>query len=127
MDNGALSMDFERMTMEMLSATLSQYLDRPVVDMTGLKGAYQVNLHLAMADAMNMAAKMGAPVPMAGAPMARPGAPAGPNGSPGESASDPSGGALFASVQQLGLKLEPRKLPYDFLVVDHLEKAPTEN
>jgi uncharacterized protein (TIGR03435 family) len=30
-------------------------------------------------------------------------------------------------VQQLGLKLEPRKVPIDLIVIEHLEKAPTEN
>ena len=30
----------------------------------------------------------------------------------------------MASIQKLGLKLEPRKLPMELLVVDHIEKAP---
>jgi uncharacterized protein (TIGR03435 family) len=30
-------------------------------------------------------------------------------------------------VQQLGLTLEPRKAPVDVIVIDHLEKTPTEN
>jgi len=30
-------------------------------------------------------------------------------------------------VQQLGLKLEPRKSPLEIVVVDHLEKTPTED
>ena len=43
-------------------------------------------------------------------------------------ASDPSGsGSIMASIQSLGLKLEPRKLPLDLLVVDHIEKTPTAN
>jgi uncharacterized protein (TIGR03435 family) len=33
----------------------------------------------------------------------------------------------MASIQSLGLKLEPRKLPLDLLVVDHIEKTPTAN
>jgi uncharacterized protein (TIGR03435 family) len=40
--------------------------------------------------------------------------------------SDPTG-SVFKSVQQLGLKLEPRKTPLDLIVVDHAEKTPTEN
>ena len=35
---------------------------------------------------------------------------------------------LFTAVQeQLGLKLEPAKVPMDFLVIDTIEKVPAEN
>jgi hypothetical protein len=36
----------------------------------------------------------------------------------------PSGNSLLTAVQHLGLKLEPRKLPLDTVVVDHVEKTP---
>jgi uncharacterized protein (TIGR03435 family) len=34
---------------------------------------------------------------------------------------------LVAVQQQLGLKLEPKKGMVDILVVDHIERVPTEN
>ena len=35
---------------------------------------------------------------------------------------------IFTAVQeQLGLKLEPAKVPVDFLVIDHVDRVPTEN
>ncbi|MFZ0961971.1 MAG: TIGR03435 family protein, partial [Terriglobia bacterium] len=37
------------------------------------------------------------------------------------------GSTVFASVKKLGLKLEPRKAPVEQLVIDHVEKTPTEN
>ena len=118
MQNGVIHMEGEKMSMEMLTAMLSQYLDRPVVDQTELKGKYQMAVDIAMADAMRMASKFGVNVP--------PGTPGAPGAAAGE-ASDPSGSTLFSSVQALGLKLEPRKLPYEFIVVDKIEKTPTEN
>jgi uncharacterized protein (TIGR03435 family) len=44
-------------------------------------------------------------------------------------ASDPGGGgtSLADAVQSMGLKLESRKATVDQLIVDHIEKTPTEN
>jgi uncharacterized protein (TIGR03435 family) len=42
-------------------------------------------------------------------------------------ASDPASPSIFTAVQeQLGLRLEPLKVPADFLVIDHVER-PTPN
>ena len=37
------------------------------------------------------------------------------------------GDSLFSAVEKLGLKLDARKAPLDVLVIDQLEKEPTEN
>jgi uncharacterized protein (TIGR03435 family) len=66
-----------------------------------------------MADVMAIARAMGANVGAAG--------------SAGDTASEPSGNSIFASIQALGLKLEPRKGSIDTLIIDHIEKNPTEN
>jgi uncharacterized protein (TIGR03435 family) len=48
-------------------------------------------------------------------------------GAPGDAASDPSGGSIFQTVQNLGLKLEPKKAQVDLIVVDKGEKTPSDN
>jgi uncharacterized protein (TIGR03435 family) len=42
-------------------------------------------------------------------------------------ASDPSGVNIFKSVEKLGLKLEKGRASIAHLVVEHIEKTPTEN
>ncbi|MBZ5578170.1 MAG: TIGR03435 family protein [Acidobacteriia bacterium] len=121
--NGQMHMEISKMTMAQFADTLTPFVDRPVVDMTELKGNYQVSLDLAMEELLTMARAAGLGVPG----MAPPG-----GGQPGQqqpaaAASDPSGSSIFATVQQLGLKLDARKAPMDMIVVVHLEKAPTEN
>jgi len=114
-----MHMEFEKLTMERLVETLTPFLDKPVLDMTDLKGNYQVVLDLSVDDLKNVGRKFG---------MAMPGAAPGSDSAalPSDAASDPSG-TIFKSVQQMGLKLDPRKMPLDQIVVDHVEKTPTEN
>ena len=37
------------------------------------------------------------------------------------------GGSVIDAVERLGLRLEAQKRPADIVVIDHLEKMPTEN
>jgi uncharacterized protein (TIGR03435 family) len=40
---------------------------------------------------------------------------------------DSSSTPIFQAVQQLGLKLQARKAPFDTIVIDHLERTPSDN
>ena len=123
MRDGVMHMEIEKVTMSKFAESLTPLAGRPVVDQTGLKGTYQVALDLSMQDIQSAARAAGIAMPGMGAAGGAPG-----GGSPADVASDPSGGAtLFNSLQQLGLKLEPRKNQMDGLVVDSIEKLPTEN
>lgn len=89
-----------KVTMPALAELLSgQHLDRPVIDMTNLKGNYQVAWE--------------GPAPP-------------PPGSQGFVPFD-LGEAIIAALEKAGLKLEKSKAPIETIVVDHLETAPTEN
>jgi uncharacterized protein (TIGR03435 family) len=130
-EGGLIHMSFSSAEMPALVEMLSTFVDRPILDETGLKGKYQVELDLAMADMMNAARQSGMLGAMGGGPPpgAGGGGGAGTGGArPAESASDPGGSSsIFTAVEQMGLKLTPRKGPIETVVVDHLEKTPTEN
>jgi len=113
MVDGVMHVEASKMPMSMLVEALSRYVDHPVVDTTELKGNYQVMLDISQEDIRAVMRSVGMAMP-AGAPGAA------------DTAAEP-GSSVVASLQQLGLKLEPRKSPIDLIVVDHLEKMPTDN
>src|SRR5450759_2761857 len=118
--NGRMRLVANRQPITALTVMLSNQLGRPVVDATGLKAKYDFNLDFAP-DGMN------GPMGMMAPPPPKPDGAAG-GGAPMASAPDPGGPAIFTALQeQLGLKLEQRKGPVDLLVIDRLEKVPTEN
>jgi uncharacterized protein (TIGR03435 family) len=130
--NGTLRMEMARMTMQTLAETLTPMVDRPVINKTGLEGAFQVTLEMAMADMVQMARAAGM---MTGAGGPPPGIGAGapavggaPGGAvPALASSDPGSSSIFSAVQQLGLRLEGQKAPLDMIVVDKVDRSPTDN
>jgi uncharacterized protein (TIGR03435 family) len=120
-ENG-LTIDMLQVSMPGLADALSTFMDRPVVDMTKLKGNYQVVLASRDMDyyVRARAAAKGLRLPPP---------PGGAADDPGSvaTASDPIGGSIFKTLEKLGLKLDRRKAPVEMLVVDHLEKTPTGN
>jgi uncharacterized protein (TIGR03435 family) len=119
-DGKSMHLEISRITTAKLAEALSPMVDRPIVDLTELKGKYEVVLDISMQDVMNAARAAGAAVP-AGAPGGGGGA-----GNPADSATDP-GGSVFTAIQLAGLKLEPRKAPLSMVVIESVEKMPTEN
>jgi uncharacterized protein (TIGR03435 family) len=111
--NGRGVFEAAQVTMSSLASFLRNYLDDPVVDRTGLTGVYQFSLD----------------VPAAGNNRARIQAARGPvdGATPADAATEPTGSSIISTIQSLGLRLEHRKEHMDVLVVDHLEKTPTEN
>jgi uncharacterized protein (TIGR03435 family) len=102
-------------SMPHLAEMLGNQLGRPVMDETGLKGLYDFILEYAPGESNG---------PMAGMPPPPPG---GENGA-ASTASTPDAPDLFSAIQaQIGLKLQQKKGPVDLLVIDHVEKVPTEN
>src|ERR1035438_637147 len=99
---------------------LANQLGRPVVDETGLKAKYDITLDFAPDRREGPMGMMHPPPPEHDGALG--------GGGPMASASDIGGPTIFTALQeQLGLKLEQRKGPVDLLVIDRLEKVPTEN
>jgi uncharacterized protein (TIGR03435 family) len=118
--NGRARMTSPNQTMAQFAEWLVRQLDRPVVDQTGLTKKYDLALEYAPEST-------GGRGPMG---MALPPPPLSGDGGrmPPEVDSQGAAPTLFAALQeQLGLKLEQKKGPVELLVVDRLEKAPTEN
>jgi len=136
--NGAtqsIHMDFNMVTMSGFADMLTQFFTqlgggtggRQVVDMSEVKGNYDAAMDVSLADVMNMARTQGMDGPGGGGPGGGPGG-AGPGGG-APVASDPGGGSasLTDAVKSMGLNLITTKAKVDQLVVDHMEKLPTEN
>ncbi len=115
MGNGRMRMQGAAVTMARLTEILGMALGRPVIDKTGLTGAYDVTLDFSP-EGVGLGSK--GPGPGAG------------GGNPAEAPRDSndSGPTIFTALQEkLGLKLESRKGAVHVLVVDSVEKMPTEN
>jgi len=117
--NSSVHIEYSRLTMPYFADLLGRTTlgnGHEVVDMTGLKGEYDVALDLPMA-AFGIVSTTDAGIPDANAQEPR----------PAEAASDPGGGRKLESLKRLGLELVSRKAPVEQLIVDHAEKRPTEN
>lgn len=98
--------DGKSVSMDLLARTLSQVLERPVVNQTGLNGEYQVHLEWSPEPGLGDAAS---------------GEPAGP------ADLEPTQASIFTAIQsELGLRLKARRGPAE--VVEILEaRRPSEN
>jgi uncharacterized protein (TIGR03435 family) len=106
----------KKLTVAALATELERYSPRPILDMTRLTGAFDVTFTVnpeaygqllaraAINSGMVMPAQMRIQI---------------------ESNTDFN--ALPEAVEQLGLKLDSRRMPIDMLVVDDVRKTPTEN
>jgi uncharacterized protein (TIGR03435 family) len=107
----SLHVEIPKATMGQFADGLTSMVDRPVVDSTGLTGTYELEF-----DAPSRNVRWTFQGPMPGKlPVAPP------------PAADPEGGSVIQSVQSLGLRLEKDQAAIEIIVIEHIEKAPTEN
>jgi uncharacterized protein (TIGR03435 family) len=105
---GLNKLEARKVTIPSIMDSLSKFLDRPVVDMTGLTGRYNFSLDYSVEELRSLVRGMG-----------------------GDSSRIPDLGgdqvSIFTSVESLGLKLETRKTPVEVIVVESVQKTPTAN
>jgi uncharacterized protein (TIGR03435 family) len=102
-------LEAKKVTLSALAFAVERLLDRPVVDMTGISGTYDFSLEYSWDELRSLVrTSSGGATEL----------PANP---------DAPGNSIFTSVAAFGLKLEPRKAPIEVLVVDRIERTPTEN
>lgn len=100
-------------TMADVSQNLSRQMSRPVVDETGIAGKYDIDLPVSVGMPDGWLDPVGGPG-VAGPPPPPPPPTLGP-------------AAIGKAVEQLGLKLETRRGPVEYLMVDSAQRAPTGN
>jgi uncharacterized protein (TIGR03435 family) len=88
---------FQNVPVTMLTGAIEHELKKPVVDKTGLAGAYDFHLIFTRPDI------------------------------PTDSPHPDYGSIFTALQDQLGLRLTPQKLPMDYLIINRVERAPDEN
>ena len=104
-----------KLNMTIISDLLARFTDKPVVDMTDLKGTYDFTLEFSPEDfrAMQVRSAIAAGIQLPPEAM--------------RALDYANSDSIFAALQTAGLKLESRKAPLDVVVVDHIEKSPTAN
>jgi bla regulator protein BlaR1 len=101
--------DFHEVNLGDFSRVFGRFVDRPIIDKTGISGRFDIHLEF---------------MPDQATPRLGPGGD--PNGPPAATDAD-VGPSIFTAIQeQVGLKLEPAKGPGEFLVIDSVER-PSEN
>jgi len=95
--------------------TLGRFLDRPILDLTTLEGRYDIWFPITPEEDMPMmvgsAVNAGITLP----PQAL------------QLLDGPAIGSVVDGLKAVGLLLQARKAPLDMLVVDSIERTPTEN
>jgi uncharacterized protein (TIGR03435 family) len=105
---GLNKLEAKKVTIPSIMDSLSKFLDRPVVDKTGLTGRYDFTLEYSTDELRTLV-----------------------RGTGGDASRIPDIGdpslSIFTSVESLGLKLEAHKAPVPVIVIDSVQKTPTAN
>ena len=104
----------KRVNAPTIASVLERFTDRPVIDLTELKGTYDFEFQVSSEEAQTLmiraAVAAGVQLPPQALRML-----------------DGGGNPIENGAEQLGLKIEGRKIPVEMIVIDQIQKTPTEN
>ena len=105
----------KKVSMDRMVTILERYVDRPMLDSTGLKGTYDLTFPVTPEDYQTMLIRAGANTGIVLPPVVL------------QLLDNASIGSLSDGLEKVGLKLDSRKSPIDMLVVDQMLKTPKDN
>jgi uncharacterized protein (TIGR03435 family) len=111
---GGGKLEAKKFTGATIAAVLERFTDRPMVDLTELKGTYDFEFAVTPEEAQTLmiraAIAAGVQLPPQAVQLA-----------------DNGGNPLEGAVEQLGLKLDSRRMSVDILIIDQIQKTATDN
>jgi uncharacterized protein (TIGR03435 family) len=112
---GGNKIEGKKFAMAVLADTLARFVDRPVVDQTGLIATYDITLELTTEDFQALMVRGAVAAGVTLPPQAM------------KILDTASGDSLHEALAKIGLKLEAKKVPLDVIVVDSANRVPSEN
>ena len=108
-------LEVRKMTMLQFAEVLTRFVDRPVIDRTAMTGSYDVVLDIAPEDYLAVMIRSAVNAGVTLPPQAL------------RALDNANADPLSGPLRNAGLTLESRRAPLDVIVVDVIEKTPTEN
>lgn len=112
---GEKTLEVKKLDMSTLADMLTRFTDRTVVDMTGLQGRYDMTLELTPEDRIAMLLRAALNAGTVLPPQAM------------RALDSGSTASLSNSLEKLGLTFQSTKAPLEVIVIDSIQKTPTEN
>ncbi len=107
--------EIKKVDMDRLATVLERYVDRPIVNLTELKGNYDLTFNVTQEEYQTMLIRVAVNAGVILPPQVT------------QMLDNASIASLIDGFQQLGLRFDTRKAPLDLLVIDQVLKTPTEN
>lgn len=108
-------LEVRKMTMTQFAEVLTRFVDRPVINHTALTGSYDVVLDIAPEDYLGVMVRSAVNAGVTLPPQAL------------RVLDNANADPLSGPLRNAGLTLDSRRAPLDVIVVDAIEKTPTEN